>query len=109
TSIALDTLGRPITNTAILGAFAKVTGLIKLESLEKAVKKYFFGQLGTRNVEAIKRSYEQVKGPIKALVEAAPEEKTEITVSGYGVLRDVSSWRVFTPVIYEEKCISCKS
>ena len=109
TSIALDTLGRPITNTAILGAFAKVTGLIKLESLEKAVKKHFFGQLGNRNVEAIKRSYEQVKGPIKALVGTAPEEKTEITVSGYGVLRDVSSWRVFTPVINEEKCISCKS
>ena len=33
TTIALETLGRPITNTAILGAFSKVTGIIKLESI----------------------------------------------------------------------------
>ncbi len=36
TKIALDVIGRPITNTAILGAFAKATGLVKLESLEEA-------------------------------------------------------------------------
>ena len=109
TTIALETLGRAITNTAILGAFAKVTGLIKLESLEKAIKKYFPGRLGDMNIAAIRRSYEEVKGPIQAPVTDAPEEKADIHVGGYGVLKDVSSWRVFTPEIDQEKCIGCKS
>ena len=44
TKVALETIGRPITNTAILGAFAKATGEIKLESLLKAVKTEMSGR-----------------------------------------------------------------
>jgi pyruvate ferredoxin oxidoreductase gamma subunit len=109
TTIALETLGRPITNTAILGSFAKITGLVKLESIEKAIMKTFPGRIGEMNVEAVKRSYNEVKGPIKAVVTDAPEEKVDIHVGGYGVLKDVSSWRVFTPEIDKEACIGCKS
>ena len=110
TTIALETLGRPITNTAILGAFVKVTGALKLESIEKAIKKYFPGRLGDMNIAAVRRSYEAVKGPIQAVVKSAPkEEKMDLNVGGYGVLKDVSSWRVFTPEIDQEKCIGCKS
>ncbi len=109
TTIALETLGRPITNTAILGAFAKVTGLIKVESIEKAIMKNFPGRLGEMNVAAVKRSYDEVKGPVQATVTEAPEEKADIHVGGYGVLKDVSSWRVFTPEIDMDKCIGCKS
>lgn len=109
TSIALDTLGRPITNTAILGAFAKVTELVKLESLEKAIKRYFPGRVGDMNIESIRRSYKEVKGPIQAVVKEAPKEKVDIHVGGYGVLQDVSSWRVYTPRIDQESCIGCKS
>ncbi len=39
TRIALDTLGVPIPNTAILGAFAKIFKKIPLEILKKAVEK----------------------------------------------------------------------
>ncbi len=109
TTIALETLGRPITNTAILGAFAKVTGLIKVESIEKALKKNFPGRIGEMNIAAVKRSYAEVKGPVQATVTDAPEEKLDIHVGGYGVLKDVSSWRVFTPEIDVDKCISCKA
>ena len=109
TTIALETLGRPITNTAILGAFAKVTGLIKVESIEKAIKKNFPGRLGEMNIAAVKRSYDEVKGPIQAVVKDAPAVKADIHVGGYGVLKDVSSWRVFSPEIHEEKCIGCKN
>ncbi len=109
TTIALETLGRPITNTAVLGAFAKVTGLIKLESIEKAIMKSFPGRIGEMNIAAVRRSYEEVKGPIQAVVTEAPEEKADIHVGGYGVLKDVSSWRVFTPEIDTETCISCKA
>jgi 2-oxoacid:acceptor oxidoreductase gamma subunit (pyruvate/2-ketoisovalerate family)/2-oxoacid:acceptor oxidoreductase delta subunit (pyruvate/2-ketoisovalerate family) len=109
TSIALSTLGRAITNTAILGAFSKITGLIKLESMEKAIMKYFPGRLGEMNVAAVRKSYEEVKGPIQAVVKEVPPIKQEVTVGGYGVLKDVSSWRVFTPEIDDDKCIGCKA
>ena len=109
TTIALETLGRPITNTAILGAFAKVTGLLKVESLEKAIKKFFPGRLGDMNIAAVKRSYDEVKGPIQAVVKDAPPEKVDIHVGGYGVLKDVSSWRVYTPEIDVDKCVGCKN
>jgi pyruvate ferredoxin oxidoreductase gamma subunit len=109
TTIALDTLGRPITNTAILGALIKVTDLIKLESLEKAIKKYFTGKIGDMNIASVRRSYDEAKGPIQAVVEEAEEEIESISISGYGVLKDVSSWRVFTPVIETGSCIGCKS
>jgi len=109
TTIALETLGRPITNTAILGAFAKITGIVKLESIEKAIMKTFPGRLGEMNIAAVRRSYEEVKGPIQAVMKEAPAEKVDIHVGGYGVLKDVSSWRVFTPKINEDKCIGCKN
>jgi 2-oxoacid:acceptor oxidoreductase gamma subunit (pyruvate/2-ketoisovalerate family)/2-oxoacid:acceptor oxidoreductase delta subunit (pyruvate/2-ketoisovalerate family) len=109
TTIALETLGRPITNTAILGAFSKVTGLVKVDSIEKAIMKTFPGRLGEMNVAAVRKSYERVKGPVQATVKQAPAEKVDIHVGGYGVLKDVSSWRVFTPEIDVDKCIGCKN
>lgn len=109
TTIALETLGRPITNTAILGAFAKITGVVKVESIEKAIKKNFPGRLGEMNIAAVKRSYEEVKGPIQAVVKTAPEVKVDLHVGGYGVLKDVSSWRLFTPEVDADKCIGCKN
>ena len=36
--IALEIFGRPITNTIMLGAFARATGLVALESLQAALK-----------------------------------------------------------------------
>lgn len=38
TKIAIDTLGRPIPNIAILGGFIKITNLMPLEKLKEAVK-----------------------------------------------------------------------
>ncbi len=61
--IAMDVFGRPIVNTPILGAFAKATGLVSLESLERAVKHRFPGELGEKNALAIRRAYEAVEVP----------------------------------------------
>jgi len=108
TSIALETLRRPITNTAILGAFAKAVGWPKLESIEKAIRKQFSGRIADMNVEAIKRSYDECSEVIPAPVKTAGESEA-IAVGGYGVLKDVSSWRVFQPVIDMDKCTGCKN
>ncbi|HKZ93294.1 MAG TPA: 2-oxoacid:acceptor oxidoreductase family protein [Candidatus Bathyarchaeia archaeon] len=60
--IALDVLGRPIYNTAMLGALLKVAPLVAFESIEKAVRARFPGTLGEKNVEAMKRAYVEVAG-----------------------------------------------
>jgi pyruvate ferredoxin oxidoreductase gamma subunit len=59
TKIALEKLGRNIVNTVILGAFAKVSGLVSLEALEKAVEQKFEGKpkMITANIEAIREAY----------------------------------------------------
>ncbi len=61
TGIALKLLGKPIVNTAMLGAFAGATGLVSLESLLRAVGDSFPGGVGEANKELVKKSYEEVK------------------------------------------------
>jgi 2-oxoisovalerate ferredoxin oxidoreductase gamma subunit len=61
TSIAKEMLGVPITNTAMLGAFAKATKLVSLDSLINVTKGRFSGKLADKNIAAIKAAYEQTK------------------------------------------------
>jgi pyruvate ferredoxin oxidoreductase gamma subunit len=60
TRIAIETLGRPIVNTTMLGAFCGATGEMKLESLNKAISDRFSGELGRKNQLAVKTAYERV-------------------------------------------------
>ena len=60
TRIALDIIGRPITNIVMLGALLKVEPLIKLESIFEPLKERF-GKIADKNIEASKLAYEQVK------------------------------------------------
>ena len=60
TKIALDTIGRNIVNTVILGAFAKATGLVSLESLKKAIQQKFKDkgkEIINKNIKAIEKAY----------------------------------------------------
>ncbi|MEM2889144.1 MAG: pyruvate ferredoxin oxidoreductase subunit gamma [Candidatus Bathyarchaeia archaeon] len=61
TRIALDVLGRPIYNTAMLGALVKASPLVTLDSIDKVVKERFPGAVGEKNVAVIKRAYEEAK------------------------------------------------
>lgn len=60
-SIAAEVLGRPITNTTMIGALIKATGILTLESFQGPVKERF-GRLAERNLEAMRRAFEAVKG-----------------------------------------------
>jgi len=60
--IALDILGRPIYNTAMLGALLRVAPLARMESLFKVVTERFPGAIGEKNIAVIKRAYEEVRG-----------------------------------------------
>jgi len=58
--IARKHLGAPIVNTTMLGAFAKASGLISLESVKKAVVERF-GAAGEKNNLAVEEAYGGVK------------------------------------------------
>jgi 2-oxoacid:acceptor oxidoreductase gamma subunit (pyruvate/2-ketoisovalerate family) len=62
TGIALRNLGRPIINTAMLGAYAKATGTVGLEDVIKAVRERFTGPLADKNARAVEECFNEVKG-----------------------------------------------
>ncbi len=61
--VALELFKADIVNTAILGAFAKATGLVSLDAINKAISDRFAGRQNIidLNKESVKRVYEQVK------------------------------------------------
>lgn len=65
TTIAQETIGRPIPNTPMLGALAKVSGIVTLEAAKAAVRKTLGGKLSQAVLEgndrAVERAYEEVK------------------------------------------------
>ncbi len=58
--LARSILGRPIMNTALLGAFAALTDELSLDAVLKAVRMKFPGELGEKNAIVVKKSYERV-------------------------------------------------
>jgi len=61
TRLAMQIAGRPIVNTAMLGALAKVAPLVSLGSIERAIKERFAGSLAEKNIELIRRVHEMVE------------------------------------------------
>ena len=60
TKIAVEELGRPITNTTMLGAMVKMTGVIKPESIEEPLA-HRFGRIAPRNLKSFQRAYREVR------------------------------------------------
>jgi len=64
TGIALElnllVAGQPVVNTSILGAFAKATGEVKLESVLKVIRETWSGSIGERNAKAAELAYERL-------------------------------------------------
>jgi len=55
--------GLPVLNTPMLGAFAKATGEVKLESVLEVIKREWSGAAGEKNAKAASLAYERlVKG-----------------------------------------------
>jgi len=58
TGIARELLGVPITNTTMVGAVLRASGVVKLESLIEPLK-HRFGRLAERNINSMKRAYDE--------------------------------------------------
>lgn len=57
TEIALETIGKAITNTVMLGAFCKATDLVSIDKIAEKVEEFW----GSKNREALYRGYEDVQ------------------------------------------------
>jgi pyruvate ferredoxin oxidoreductase gamma subunit len=128
--IAMDTIGLPITNTAIIGSLVKATELITLDSLSEPFRKRF-GKLSAKNIDAMLKAYDQtevIEYRASENDEAAdsetdyqqyiqgealypwPEVEIGCDVNQPGNSRDflTGNWRTGSyPLMDKDKCISC--
>jgi pyruvate ferredoxin oxidoreductase gamma subunit len=56
--IAREVLGLPITNTTMVGALVKGTGIMDIESLKAPFRKRF-GKIADRNIQAMERAFNE--------------------------------------------------
>ncbi len=65
TKIAIESFGRPLPNSSLVGALAKVSGVVSLETILEDVKKSFGKKFSQKiidgNLEATKRGFEEVR------------------------------------------------
>ena len=61
TEMALQHVGRPLPNAALLGGFCALSGLIKLSSIEEAISKRFPAKVADANIVAARAAAESVK------------------------------------------------
>lgn len=71
--LALKHVGRPVPNVPLLGGFAAIAGVLKIESVIKAIGERFSGKVAAGNIAAAKEAY----AIVIAEMEAARRKETE--------------------------------
>jgi 2-oxoacid:acceptor oxidoreductase gamma subunit (pyruvate/2-ketoisovalerate family) len=61
TQVALCEIGRDIPNTCLIGALARVTGWVKLESVLEGLAEHLEGDMLRRNIRNAERGYDEVQ------------------------------------------------
>jgi pyruvate ferredoxin oxidoreductase gamma subunit len=59
--IALKAIGKPLVNTALIGAFAASTGELKIEALLEVIKERFGGKIREGNMRAAQEGHDFIK------------------------------------------------
>ncbi len=62
TSLAIETLGRPITNTAMLGALIAVSEIVSLTSVKEAIRQTMPPSISEKNCTVVEKAYGKLKG-----------------------------------------------
>jgi Pyruvate/2-oxoacid:ferredoxin oxidoreductase delta subunit len=132
TRIALDILGRNITNTIILGALIRISHLFTLEELSDAIMKRFKGEVAVKNIHAIKQAiedtciYDMGIEPDFTVDSKVPWQQISLGLPGYKDLDkagvwycdediisvgsdqvNTGSWGEWEIIWDEEKCTNC--
>ncbi len=61
TEISMKILGMSITNTAMLGAVARVTEIVRLDTIEEMIRGRFKPGVAEKNFAVVKEAYQEVK------------------------------------------------
>lgn len=61
TSLAMEHLGRPITNTAMMGALVAVGGFITLDNCKEAISSSMKEKIANKNIILIEKAYDLIK------------------------------------------------
>jgi len=70
TEIAMKHLGRPLPNTALLGGFAALSGLIALDAVAHAIREKFSGAVAEANIGAATEAHAYVQQELEELARA---------------------------------------
>jgi pyruvate ferredoxin oxidoreductase gamma subunit len=73
TEVALEHLGRPLPNAALLGGFAALTRQITLDAIAAAIRERFGGATGERNVAAATAAHRLVNREEEELARVTPD------------------------------------
>jgi pyruvate ferredoxin oxidoreductase gamma subunit len=65
TDLSIKHVGRPVPNVPLLGGFAAVSGIIKLESVSMAIRDKFSGKVADGNIAAATEAYNIVVAEMK--------------------------------------------
>lgn len=65
TELSRRRLGRPRPNTALLGGFAALTGVVSLDSVQRAIRQRLPGEVGEANAEIAAAAYDHVRSTIR--------------------------------------------
>ncbi len=72
TEFAMEHLGRPLPNAALLGGFAALTHQVSLEALDRALRDRFEGVVGERNAAAAAATFRYVVEQKEESLHASP-------------------------------------
>ena len=61
TSLALEVLGRPITNTVMLGALIAVSDIVSLNAAEQSIQNDMKKAIVQKNIDVVRKSYDIIK------------------------------------------------
>jgi len=98
TRIALDVLGRNITNTIILGALIRVSNIFSVDELADAIMRRFTDKIASKNVEAVKQAYDETciydidKEPDFSVDTKIPWQQADLGLPGYEELDKAGVW-----------------
>ncbi|MCU0975492.1 MAG: 2-oxoacid:acceptor oxidoreductase family protein [Steroidobacteraceae bacterium] len=70
TDLALEHVGRPVPNAALLGGFAAVTGKVSIDSVCEAIRQRFGGKVAAGNVAAATGAWEFVRREMREATHA---------------------------------------
>ncbi|MDR0677095.1 MAG: 2-oxoacid:acceptor oxidoreductase family protein [Holosporaceae bacterium] len=59
--VAMEYIGKPIPNAVLLGSFAALTGIIKIDSVIAAIKQKFSGTIAEKNIKAACFAYDKTQ------------------------------------------------